>query len=491
MKKKTVVLFLLASMLLNTFCACAETEDIKETEASQNTAETTETAETAAETEPPYYDTKGANYDGSNFGIWNYDNVIANGWAGIPYDLFTDEITGDTLNDAVYNRNLEIQNKLNITIIGTNSTANFAKDIAPLMAAGDTSVDLMFPAQVHVPSLVSQDSVYDILELESFDLSEPWWNQNCNETMTMKGKLFVAASDATYFDKLATTVVFYNKKLMSDHNLGEMYDIVNDGAWTLDKAIELGGYVTNDLNGDSVYDLNDSIGISCQNDGSYYLLHGFGINVCANDEEGNIAFNLKSERAVDVLQSIYTLMGNPQQYFNRQTYSLTLNDAINMFIENRTLFLIRPLQSLFLMRDMDADFGIIPLPKYDEAQTEYYSAVNPITGTIGMLPRTSADPERSAVVLSAMACESHYTVINELYDTVLGQKLTRDAESSVMLDYIFDGAVFDPGMIWNFGDIRNTLLQHIGADVSSMIASVTKVVEKSIEKFNEYLTEEE
>ena len=197
MKKKTVVLFLLASMLLNTFCACAETEDIKETEASQNTAETTETAETAAETEPPYYDTKGANYDGSNFGIWNYDNVIANGWAGIPYDLFTDEITGDTLNDAVYNRNLEIQNKLNITIIGTNSTANFAKDIAPLMAAGDTSVDLMFPAQVHVPSLVSQDSVYDILELESFDLSEPWWNQNCNETMTMKGKLFVAASDAT------------------------------------------------------------------------------------------------------------------------------------------------------------------------------------------------------------------------------------------------------------------------------------------------------
>ena len=47
-----------------------------------------------------------------------------------------------------------------------------------------------------------------------------------------------------------------------------------------------------------------------------------------------------------------------------------------------------------------------------------------------MIPRTSEDAERSGVVLSALACESHYTVIDSLYETVLGEKLIRDKVSA-------------------------------------------------------------
>ncbi len=448
-----------------------------------------QTPEAEPETERLYYDTKGADYGGYSFGIWNFDNVVATGWVGIPLDLFVDELNGDVLNDAVYARNLEIEHKLNIVINGTNAAEDFTPALQKMTAAGDYGVDLVFPMQYYVPSMLSKNVVRSVQSIEAFDFTEPWWNRSCNDTMTMKGKLFTIASDASYFDKLATIVVFFNQQLVTDHDLGDMYAIVEEGEWTLDKAIELGEKVTADLDGNGIYDQNDAIGISCQNDGPYYLLNGFGIALCAPDAEGSMQLNLGSEKAVNCMQAIYTLMGDPMRYFNRQTFDLTLNDAINIFRENRSLFMIRPLQSLFVMREMEADFGIIPLPKYDAAQDSYHSAVNPYSGTICMIPRTAEDAERSGVVLSALACESHYTVINRLYETVLGEKLIRDRDSAVMLDYAFDGTLFDPGVIWNFGGIRDTLLSQKGTDVASMLSRVSKVVNKSIEKFNKELEE--
>ena len=450
-----------------------------------------QTQEAEPETERLYYDTKGADYGGYSFGIWNFDNVIATGWVGIPYDLFVDGLNGDVLNDAVYARNLEIENKLNIAINGTNVAEDFTPALQKMTAAGDYGVDLVFPMQYYVPSMLSKNVVRSVQSIEAFDFTEPWWNRNCNDTLTLKGKLFTIASDACYFDKLATIVVFFNQQLVADHSLGDMYAIVEEGEWTLDKATELGAKVTADLDGNGVYDQNDAIGISCQNDGPYYLLNGFGIALCAPDADGNVRLNLGSERAMDCMQAIYGLMDDPMRYFNRQTFGLTLNDAINIFRENRSLFMIRPLQSLFVMREMEADFGIIPLPKYDAAQDGYHSAVNPYSGTICMIPRTAEDEERSGVVLSALACESHYTVISSLYETVLGEKLIRDRDSALMLDYAFDGTLFDSGVIWNFGSIRDTLLSQKGTDVASMLARVTKTVDKSIEKFNKELEETE
>ncbi|MBQ3591321.1 MAG: hypothetical protein II979_05210 [Clostridia bacterium] len=128
---------------------------------------------------------------------------------------------------------------------------------------------------------------------------------------------------------------------------------------------------------------------------------------------------------------------------------------------------------------------------YDETQSAYHSAVNTYAGTIGVIPHTSEDPERTGVILSALACESHYTVIEQLYETVLGEKLIRDESSRHMLDYAFAGTVYDPGLIWNFGEIQGTLLNNKKTDIASMLASVEKKVTKAIDTFNTFLDEVE
>ena len=87
-----------------------------------------------------------------------------------------------------------------------------------------------------------------------------------------------------------------------------------------------------------------------------------------------------------------------------------------MFSENRVMFLVRPIQSLFLMRNIEADFGILPVPKVQENQQSYGSAVNPYSATLLCFPKTISDPERAGVILDALAWESHYTVIGPLYE---------------------------------------------------------------------------
>lgn len=483
MKKTHMQVLLLALLLLcQTACGVADTTDT-------TAADTTPETETIPETERAYFDPQGASYGGADFTIWNYDNEHDNGWSGIPDDLCASEANGDVLNDAVYSRNLLVAETLDLQwILEKKSSGAFETQLQSLIAAGDSSVDLCFPRQYCFATMVDKEVLLDLNSVDTFDFSQPWWNQNAVETLTLHGQLYGVTSDATYYDKLSTYVTFYNRKLAEDHALGDLNAMVQADEWTLDKMLDLGMVLSADVNGDGLRDEKDAYPISCQNDGVYILLHAARIPIAAKDEEGQVRFNLTGDLAVNTLQSIYELMGDGTRFFNRQTYSLTFTDAIAMFNEERALFLIRPVQSLFNMRDMDADFGILPLPKITENQTDYGSAINPYAATFSGIPLSVADPTRSATVLSLLACESYYSVRPVFYDIVLGSKLIRDDTSAQILDIVFDSSFYDPGLLWNFGGITDTLLTNTGTNVSSMLAGVSTRVDTAIDKLNDKLS---
>lgn len=283
-------------------------------------------------------------------------------------------------------------------------------------------------------------------------------------------------------------MTFFNQQLAEDNGLGDIYALVENGGWTLDKLLELGGGVSRDIDGNGIYDANDAYGLSCQNDAAYILLNAGNLKICDTDSNGSVIFTLSSEKAVSALQKIYALMTDSMKFFNRQEQKeFTLADAINMFNDNRALFLIRPVQSLFMMRNMQSDFGILPVPMLSEDQESYGSAVNPYAATILTLPKSVSDPERNAAVLQYMAYQSYLTVNGALYETVLGSKLIRDENSVKMLDASFDSRVYDIGLIWNFGKIVDKMLKYRSTDVSSMIASAESSVQSSIDSFNELL----
>ena len=98
----------------------------------------------------------------------------------------------------------------------------------------------------------------------------------------------------------------------------------------------------------------------------------------------------------------------------------------------------------------------------------------------------------SMIVLDTMGAESHYNVNGVLYDTVLGDKLSRDEMSRQNLDLIFNNRIYDPGCIYNFNKIADTLLKgwQGGSDkVVSLLESNRKAVQTAIDDMVEILSE--
>jgi hypothetical protein len=142
---------------------------------------------------------------------------------------------------------------------------------------------------------------------------------------------------------------------------------------------------------------------------------------------------------------------------------------------------------------MDSDFGILPLPKYDERQENYRSLVNPYTGVMLGIPKSVNDLDRTGMILEAISAESRYTLQPAYYDMNLKIKNTRDTDSEAMLDIIYDTryTLYDIAEIYNFGDFVGTIRRvptHDGnANYASQFekfeAKMQKDIDKTIENY--------
>jgi hypothetical protein len=133
-----------------------------------------------------------------------------------------------------------------------------------------------------------------------------------------------------------------------------------------------------------------------------------------------------------------------------------------------------------MLREMECNFGILPNPKLNEAQSEYYNAVHAWCTTSVSIPIT-ADPERTGIVLEALTAESYYTLRPAYYDISLKNKLMRDDESGEMLDLIFDTRCYDLGHVYNWGGVFDMFGSLAAAKSTDFVSGYEKIMPK-IEK---------
>ena len=141
------------------------------------------------------------------------------------------------------------------------------------------------------------------------------------------------------------------------------------------------------------------------------------------------------------------------------------------------------------LRSMEDEFGILPLPKADEAQAEYHTTA--YGGVLSALPKTVPEERFEAIglILEAMTRDT-YTEIVPLYkEILLKTKYSRDAESSEMLDIIFSTIQFDPGIVlWcsSISDVICTDLFMKGNNaVVSFFEKKKPVFDKLLNDFND------
>ncbi len=477
--KKRIISTLLATSMLLSLAACGG-KDTTDTKGPADTTEGTKITENAGIAEQNYG--KDINIAILEWGLYK------------KYFAPNDDMT-DVMNKALYNRELAVEEYL-----GVNITYDYIGDWMALYPALQTAVstndDLYQIALNHCTrdnsKLITDGLIVDMNELD-INFDGEWFNQKANDALSVAGKQFFCVSDYMLPDPNA---IFFNKDLIEKNNLEDPYQLVRDGKWTIDKMTEMANAVTAD-NGDTVWDVNDTYGFSCPD--NWYnvsFIYGAGVDIISKNEDDEFELVYGGERTYTMMEKLDALINSSNTWqFNHMALDKNpayVNDAITIE-SGRCLFTMWTLNMLHTIRDVDINFGILPYPKLDEAQEEYIS--NDWTGLI-CVPMSLPEDSYTMVgdVIELLSYNSAEEVIPAYIDVTLGTKLSRDEESREMLEIIFDGCTFDPGLNF-FGNVAgpNIIIYSVDQmligtgenNLASFLATNVPAAETVIAEFNE------
>jgi len=480
MKTKKILSALLAFLTVASLAACAADNDT----AADTTAADTTAAETTGELSDAdkYQAAKAAmpkiDYNGYEFTIIDREDPNLN-WHTV--DVYAENETGDAINDAVFERNMALEENFNIKFkerrIHSGSVSSTA---ATEVLAGDETFDLVTDGMSNLSkTLAIPGYIYDLNEIDEIDLTQPYWDQLMTEYLTIKGKTYFASGDISIMDNLGTWAVLFNKQYVEDFNLDMPYGHVEDGTWTLDLFYDMAKTVAYDVDGDGVMNENDQWGFLSENYNTFALWMASGERLTEMNEDGIPELVMYNDRAVAVLEKVGQVMYDSSVTITGNEYPggmIAINDA---FSQGKGLFIYGGMMLISKFRASEVNFGIVPAPKYDENQDQYYSCYSNSNTTAYAIPITASDTSRTGNIVEQMAILSQYTLTPAYYDITLEGKFLRDNESAGMIDIILDTRNYDIGSIYDWGTIQSMFSSKLYADKSSDFASAYAAIEES------------
>ncbi len=498
----SILIILLAIVPLMVSCGGGNGKDTDTTSGKDTTtalpSDTTDPVTTVDESKLSIKEKFGQkNFDGTSISFLTGGDT---GW-WVNYDIEGPVESGETLSEALYRRNSEIDEAFNCVIIHDRmtfsaATAAIKKDVA----AEDNIYDSYFVVGPHIPQMVTGDLAANLNDIDGFDFeNDVWWNDSPNKALNFGGKqrLF-AMGDMNIMAWKATACLMYNLTLGNQLGIENLYDVVKSGKWTVDKWIKLIRENTLDLENDGKLNYDrDRYGLICGNQLFEYSMNAMGETFAAYDEEQwPVVFTL-TERSTQALEKLTELFSKENTLnVHDRTYSdgqaLTGKSGI-MFSEGRFLFFAETICGSFQLWDMQDNYGFLPFPKFDENQDDYASSIQSSRHSVVMIPRTSvARLNETVAVINAMGFKNHYEIKSVFFDAVFGTRSVRDPESYEMLDIILRERTFDLGVIMNFGnmvtELRNVCILGTNGFTStyqSLLSGATKACDTFIESLKD------
>lgn len=464
---KKIITLVLALVMLFSIVACAKTDDGKTNE-NNNTN-----------------DVKEKIWDKKEYDFGGFEFVILGGnAAGVVYDrdgsdLDADSLTGNEVIDAVYNRNRLIEETYNCTIIHVPSDSSSIQ--TALLTGTDEDVSLISIKVNTQYSFIEQELLLDLYDadLVNLNLKADWYNQNTLTDTTINGKAFCVGGDMLFTDENSTWMTLFNKELASkyipDVNL---YDLVREGKWTIDKMSEYAARATVELVADDAWTYKDQWGYV--GEAANYAAHmaGFGMRLAEVTPDGGVQLNMFSPEFYDAYGKVISLFDKTQAILAQDITNSEEGDGYSAadatFHEGRALFETTGMDRVIRFREMTTDFGIIPNPKLTESQEEYYTWTTHQSPLVS-LPWFCSDKERTSAIMEALFEESTYFLKPAHQDRSLKYQGTRDDDSVEMLEIILSNTVYDIGVVYNFGNTYKSLNSNATARGAGFVSNLQKL----------------
>ena len=338
-------------------------------------------------------------------------------------------------------RNTAVEETLHISILcEKHASDTMLADIKAANRAGEYFADLIMLPQSQMGAYIADGAVANLRTLPGFNYEAGYYYPSSLGAGGGGNAIFAAAGPAS-LDPDCLSAVYFNTELCEKAGLESPYDLVDRGEWTVDKYLEYCAAVSS-LDGDYA-------SWGAQNTSPYITdLFYFG----CGEKLTNVSLGYYPSIAVGG-ESALAAMTKVTACVNADG-SVPALESINTFASGGSLFLIDSLSAMKAIVNSPCQWGILPMPKYDTQQEDYYSLAYYSDAMFFCVPLTAPDYTLAGDLLAALNIYS-YGYVRDAYTTDASYYYLRDNQSIRMMSIIMENPVYD--MAYTFADIYDAV----------------------------------
>ena len=402
----------------------------------------------------------------------------------------TSGLYGDTLTDAVKTRNDTIAEKYGVDLI-VDKNDNFMNAIRNDIESSTGTYDAIMPALKELAVLAAEGKLYELSDIEGFDINAPWYDENATKAFSIKNQVYFTTGDITILNKVCAPSVLFNKDMIESYKLESPYQLVKDKQWTFDKLIEMGRAVA-DTSRDDVFENIYGMLTEYNNTADFYGAANELITIKNADDIPVLSIGT-TERSTTLLQKIletYAEGENEWLIYGQDARFGGFSKSLAVFGDGHALFRPSGFSACAKLRqNYEVNFGILPYPLMDSTQEDYVSYCGSSNDVAGIgIPITAKNPVLSAYIIDAYSAEAKNVITHAYYDVILYKKEAYDQESEEMLDIIFGNIVYDMGEAFDFGGIGTVIYELTKSRSTNVVSALDAVYEAARNEIDELVS---
>ena len=441
--KRMICLVLCALLALSVLASCADDN-------TKNTNKTDDTSAVNEENTKKQFEK--ADFNGATFIICSPMDEASD--FGDCY-IDNEEMTGEPINDAVIKRNNLVEEKYNIDIIQRDEGTSYASQASK---SGTVDFDLVYDWGIRLVPTAMEGVYYPLNNIPYVDLDQEYWAPSTQDDLTIADKLLIWTSDISMNRIGYAGFWAFNKELLDEYNIEYPYELVKRNEWTCDKMIELFSQIGQDVNGDTMWGVEDIYGVS-----------GFSVGTVVNSSGLVNTFTLKDDRTGEYTVNVFS--EKLQQIYEKYSKTLLNNDSICdlgwddwikgrdiskfdsqfqagrviSFTEGHYAFAGTSMSYIpeFFGEALTFHFGVVPNPKYEASQTGYYHYIDTCSPMFA-IPKQAQDMDKVGIILEYLSYQSMEKLLPAFYEQTIKTKCMSDPEGrdEEMLDIIRDNVYY-------------------------------------------------
>ena len=387
--------------------------------------------------------------------------------------LYAEQDATDRVERATYTRNAFVEEKfgVNIKIKEINSTK---ADWANQLAVTDGSIDVAVPDYWWL--LEQQDLFINLYAREELQFNQEYWYAAWNDGTTINNKLYTVVGDGSLEVWENIEVVFFNKGKATTQGVN-LYDLVDNNQWTIDKMLEVSrnaasglddSDTTNDIHG-ALYDVHSMRS----------QLFSAGLKI-VDTSNGTLDIVAQSRTLnLDIVDKVKSLIHDQATDYHASTARSDATNKAKLFTSGKTMFYATALYAGYTINAQTnvPSFGVLPMPKYGTDQEKYITTSYGVS--VFAIPKIALDQHFSAVILDAINYYSEEHTLDAFYNKAMRGQLAEGSDDVRMLDLAKDTMYFDMGWILDEGGKFNLFAEFQSATLNNREVNLTSAMTTS------------